>query len=169
MTRSSNSISDAIGNVTTNGEAGTGAYSYGTRLPTGYWGSSYYVDYQPYGLAPPPQGYRWNRVGNDVYLTVTIPAQNIDASTPADISRIDVFAVTSLTPPPRARIFEIATRVASLGVQPVPRPGQADTGAAPHEHSLSTGHPPQIMQASFTPPPASRAGRRGRCRRPRGW
>jgi Ni/Co efflux regulator RcnB len=43
-------------------------YESGARLPQGYYGSGYYVDYQPYGLAPPPQGYRWNRVGNDVYL-----------------------------------------------------------------------------------------------------
>jgi Ni/Co efflux regulator RcnB len=43
-------------------------YDSGARLPQGYYGSVYYVDYQPYGLAPPPQGYRWNRVGNDVYL-----------------------------------------------------------------------------------------------------
>lgn len=43
-------------------------YTSGARLPQGYYGSGYYVDYQPYGLAPPPQGYRWNRVGNDVYL-----------------------------------------------------------------------------------------------------
>ena len=46
-------------------------YSYGSRLPRSYWGNSYYVDYQPYGLAPPPSGYRWNRVGNDVYLINT--------------------------------------------------------------------------------------------------
>jgi Ni/Co efflux regulator RcnB len=46
-------------------------YNSGARLPQGYYGSGYYVDYQPYGLAPPPQGYRWNRVGNDVYLVST--------------------------------------------------------------------------------------------------
>ena len=43
-------------------------WTYGSRLPRGYWGDSYYIDYRPYGLAPPPRGYRWNRVGNDVYL-----------------------------------------------------------------------------------------------------
>jgi Ni/Co efflux regulator RcnB len=43
-------------------------YDYNTRLPKGYWGDSYYVDYQSYGLSSPPAGYRWNRVGNDVYL-----------------------------------------------------------------------------------------------------
>lgn len=40
----------------------------GSRLPMGYYGSSYYIDYRPYRLAPPPYGYRWTRVGNDVYL-----------------------------------------------------------------------------------------------------
>lgn len=43
-------------------------YDSGARLPKGYWGDGYYVDYQTYRLAPPPAGYRWNRVGNDVYL-----------------------------------------------------------------------------------------------------
>ena len=41
------------------------------RLPVGYYGISYYVDYRPYGLSAPPRGYRWNRVGNDVYLVST--------------------------------------------------------------------------------------------------
>ena len=43
-------------------------WSVGSYLPYGYYGHSYYIDYQPYGLSPPPYGYRWNRVGNDVYL-----------------------------------------------------------------------------------------------------
>ena len=46
-------------------------YDYGTRLPTGYWGNNYYIDNQPYGLSRPPTGYRWNRVGNDVYMVST--------------------------------------------------------------------------------------------------
>jgi len=40
----------------------------GAYLPYGYYGHSYYVDYSMYGLSRPPYGYRWNRVGNDVYL-----------------------------------------------------------------------------------------------------
>lgn len=43
-------------------------FDLGSRLPSGYWGSSYYVDNRSYGLSAPPRGYRWNRVGNDVYL-----------------------------------------------------------------------------------------------------
>jgi hypothetical protein len=64
------------------------------------------------------------RIGNEIYLTLTIPTQNIDMSTPADVSRVEIFGVTSSTPPPRARIFEIASRVATVTVQPVVRPGQ---------------------------------------------
>jgi Ni/Co efflux regulator RcnB len=44
-------------------------YAVGTRLPSSYYGNSYYVDYRPYGLSAPPYGYRWVRVGSDVYLT----------------------------------------------------------------------------------------------------
>lgn len=47
----------------------TSRFTVGSRLPQGYYGSSYYVDYRPYGLSPPPYGYQWVRVGNDVYLT----------------------------------------------------------------------------------------------------
>lgn len=46
-------------------------YRVGARLPSGYWGQSYYIDYGPYGLSAPPPGYRWNRVGNNVYLVST--------------------------------------------------------------------------------------------------
>ena len=74
------------------------------------------------------------RVANDVYLTITIPTQNIDASTPADVSRIDVYGATSLTPPPASRIFEIASKVASVDVQAAPRPEEKG-GPAPAERS----------------------------------
>ena len=46
-------------------------WSTGATLPVGYYGDPYYVDYQTYYLPPPPSGYRWNRVGNDVYLVQT--------------------------------------------------------------------------------------------------
>jgi Ni/Co efflux regulator RcnB len=49
-----------------------GWYSYrwgvGHRLPPAWYGPAYYVDYGVYGLAPPPYGYRWVRVDNDVLL-----------------------------------------------------------------------------------------------------
>lgn len=48
--------------------AGYVRYEVGGNLPMTYMGESYYVDYQPYGLAAPPSGYHWNRIGNDAYL-----------------------------------------------------------------------------------------------------
>ncbi len=42
----------------------------GDRLPNGYYRDRrYYVDYRAYRLAPPPRGYQWVRVDNDVILT----------------------------------------------------------------------------------------------------
>jgi Ni/Co efflux regulator RcnB len=49
----------------------TTRYSVGSYLPQPYYNSAYYIDYRPYGLAPPPYGYAWARVGNDVYLVST--------------------------------------------------------------------------------------------------
>jgi Ni/Co efflux regulator RcnB len=46
-------------------------YQVGSRLPQGYYGSSYYVNHGNYGLTAPPRGYRWNRVGNAAYLVST--------------------------------------------------------------------------------------------------
>lgn len=44
------------------------SWSVGYRLPRSYYGSSYYVDYRPYGLARPPYGCRWVRVDGDLFL-----------------------------------------------------------------------------------------------------
>ena len=54
-------------------------YVVGTPLPAGYYGDTYYIEYQPYNLPPPPDGYRWNRVGNDVYLVQTTSGMIRDA------------------------------------------------------------------------------------------
>jgi Ni/Co efflux regulator RcnB len=54
-------------------------YDVGTYLPRGYYGSSYYIDYRPYGLSPPPYGYRWVRVGNDVYMVQTRNGMIVEA------------------------------------------------------------------------------------------
>lgn len=40
----------------------------GQYLPPQYRGNAYGVDYRAYRLAPPPYGYRYVRVGNDVVL-----------------------------------------------------------------------------------------------------
>jgi len=40
----------------------------GSRLPAAYYAPVYVVDYERYRLPPPPDGFRWVRVENDVYL-----------------------------------------------------------------------------------------------------
>jgi Ni/Co efflux regulator RcnB len=45
------------------------AWHRGDRLPTAYRGRAYAVDYRAYRLAPPPRGYEYRRVGDDVVLT----------------------------------------------------------------------------------------------------
>jgi Ni/Co efflux regulator RcnB len=40
----------------------------GNRLPSVYYAPMYLIDHQRYRLPPPPSGFRWVRVENDVYL-----------------------------------------------------------------------------------------------------
>ena len=63
------------------------------------------------------------RVGDDIIVSVVIPAANLDSSKPAAVTRVDIFGATALTPPPRARFLEIATLVASIPVAPAGEPG----------------------------------------------
>jgi hypothetical protein len=63
------------------------------------------------------------RLGDEVYVTLTVPAQNIDMSEPASISRVEVFGATTFTPPPRTRFLDIARPVATVPVAPVLEPG----------------------------------------------
>ena len=47
-------------------------YRTGQHLPRTYYTErTYYVQPTTYGLAAPPPGYEWVRVGNNVYLTQT--------------------------------------------------------------------------------------------------
>jgi len=65
------------------------------------------------------------RLGNDVYITLTVPATNIDMSVPVDISRVDVYAYTGRAAPSRARFPDLATVVASVPVAPPLKAGEA--------------------------------------------
>ena len=66
---------------------------------------------------------RTQRVGNDVYLTLTVPATNVDRSVPADIVRIDIYGYTGRALPPRGLFTDVAKVVASIPVIPPPIPG----------------------------------------------
>jgi hypothetical protein len=68
------------------------------------------------------------RLGNDVYVTLTVPSTNIDESMPIDIQRVDVYGYTGRTAPPTARFVELGGVVASI---PVVAPPRLDEDAPP--------------------------------------
>lgn len=78
----------------------------------------------PYVLLPEaPTRVAAQRSGGDVYVTLTLPVQNIDKSKPADVRRVEVYAFTATTPPSRARQLELATLVADVPVAAAPPEG----------------------------------------------
>ena len=78
----------------------------------------------PFVLLPAaPTSVEARRAGDDVYVTLTLPAQNVDASKPADVRRVEVYAFTATTPPPRARAIELGTLVATVPVAAAPAEG----------------------------------------------
>lgn len=67
-----------------------------------------------------------SRFGNDVVVTLTVPLTNIDASTPIDISHIDVYAYTGRVAPTPLQWDELGTVIAAV---PVALPLVDETGA----------------------------------------
>jgi hypothetical protein len=61
------------------------------------------------------------RLGDDVFVTVTIPSMNIDMSQPVDIDRVDVYGYTGAAAPPLGRFAEVGDVVASIPVLMPPR------------------------------------------------
>jgi hypothetical protein len=70
------------------------------------------------------------RRGNEVSLTVTVPAKNIDGSAPVDISRIEIYGYTGNLPPPRSRFLEVGTLVGTITV-PEQKPDAPPAAAPP--------------------------------------
>ena len=71
------------------------------------------------------------RVGDEVYVTFAVPAQNVDASKPADVRRMEVYAVTTDAPRPANRLLEGATLVGVVSVVPTGPPGSTPLPPAP--------------------------------------
>ena len=58
------------------------------------------------------------RVGDDVVLSLALPAQNIDQSTPVSLGRVDVYGYTGRTAPPAPRFTEVAQLVGKIDSVP---------------------------------------------------
>ena len=72
------------------------------------------------------------RIGNDIYLSFPVPSANVDGQQPADISELEVYAVTSARPPATEEQREVAQLVATIPVRPIlPEPVSVNGSAAP--------------------------------------
>jgi len=73
------------------------------------------------------------RVGNDVYVSFTVPDANVDGQKPADIGAVDVYALTAARPPATEEQRAMATLIATLPVRPIlpDIPIPADASAPP--------------------------------------
>ena len=102
----------------------------------------------PFVLLPgAPSNVAARRAGNDVYVTMTLPVQNVDASKPADVRRVDVYAFTATTPPSSARALELATQIATVPVAAAPAEG-ALSGQQPRTPVVKEAALPEIGRAS---------------------
>ena len=77
-----------------------------------------------------------SRFGNEVFVTLTVPSTNVDASIPVDISRIDVYGYTGRVAPPPARWAELGTVIATIPVAPPP---VGEAGVPPPPADIAPG------------------------------
>ncbi len=104
------------------------------------------------------------RFGNDVFISLTVPAANIDEHAPADIARVEIYGYTGRSSPPRARWVELATLVTSVPVaapplQPEDKPDPARATTEPASAPLQADKitvrdiltPDELIQGKLPP------------------
>jgi len=97
-------------------------------------------------LAPFPRvpgqadGVTAERVGDEVVVSFTVPSSNVDRRAPADLDRLEVFAISSLRPPETEAHRKLATLLATLPVRPVLPPEVAAAAAAAGAPPLPPGY-----------------------------
>jgi hypothetical protein len=111
-------------------------------------------------LPAPPGEMRAERRGDRVDVSLTVPSTNTDGSRPANISSIDVYAVTlplTAAPLSEAQLLKMATKVASLEVKAPADPNATVDDDEPDEvtdplegKGLDQGAPAQVHE-TLTP------------------
>jgi hypothetical protein len=123
-------------------------------------------------LPAPPADFAAERRGDTVDLLFTVPAANTDNTRPANLSRVDIYAITSaeLLPPPQ--IVKRGTRVATVNVKAPRDPDntiEEDEPEADMEPTEGEGLPQgaiarleeQLDAAALAPPAPPKASKRG--------
>ena len=112
----------------------------------------------PFVLIPAPvQTITASRLGYDVFVTLTVPLTNVDASIPVDIGSIEVYGYTGSVAPTPARWAELGDVVATIPVvmppvvgdgAPTPPAGVLPGGALPGSvvTILDTLEPDELIQ-----------------------
>jgi hypothetical protein len=91
----------------------------------------------PFVLIPAPvDTITASRVGHEVFVTLTVPSANIDASLPVDIGEIEVYGYTGSVAPTPARWTELGSVVATI---PIVMPPAVEGGAPARPVSLMLG------------------------------
>jgi hypothetical protein len=70
------------------------------------------------------------RAGTDAYVTIRVPARNVDGSTPVAFSAVEVVALTAERPPSRAVFLERGKTVATIAVAATSPSTQSPTAPA---------------------------------------
>ena len=95
------------------------------------------------------------RLGDDVFVTLTLPDRNIDASQPVSLERVDVRAYTGRSAPPRQRWAELGTLVERVEM---PRTADTEEPAASAGSTSTTrrrlGVVDRLGPSALEPPPA---------------
>ena len=59
-------------------------------------------------IPAPIEAVEVHRVGDDAYVTVTVPTANVDTSTPVDVGKVQIFGYTGTSAPSKARWADVA-------------------------------------------------------------
>ena len=80
------------------------------------------------------------RIGDDVYLTFTVPATNADGQKPSSVQAVEMYAVTSAIPPSTEKQRDVASLVATVPVRPIlPEPPVPANGSPAVEIPVPPG------------------------------
>lgn len=71
------------------------------------------------------------RIGDDVYVSFTVPEANVDGQKPADIGTVEVYAVTATHAPETEEQRDMATLVATVPVRPIVPEGAVAADGTP--------------------------------------
>ncbi|MBP7569202.1 MAG: hypothetical protein KBA95_03970 [Acidobacteria bacterium] len=93
-----------------------------------------------------PEGASASRLGDQVVIQLQVPRANSDGSTPADVSRIEIYGYTGETPDEES-IRRDGTLIVTIPVRRPPE--EPEEGPAPDPAQPAPGRPPGSMKEGF--------------------